>query len=69
MNSKIDLKKSESENELQYIWRICLAKDSGVLDATWEDVADILNKELIDDDCKYLNESVYRKKFQQAKAF
>ena len=69
MNSKIDLKKSESENELQYVWRICLAKDSGVLDATWEDVADILNKELIDDDCKYLNESVYRKKFQQAKAF
>ena len=69
MNAGLSLKKSESESALQYIWRLCSAKDSGTLDLKWQELADILNKELIDDECKYLGESTYRKKYQQAKAF
>lgn len=69
MNAGLSLKKSESESTLQYIWRLCSAKDSGTLDLKWQELADILNKELIDDECEYLGESTYRKKYQQAKAF
>lgn len=69
MNAGLSLKKSESESALQYIWRLCSAKDSGTLDLKWQELADILNKELIDDECEYLGESTYRKKYQQAKAF
>lgn len=58
-----------NENELQYIWRICSAKDSGVLSLTWNEVADILNKNLFEDETEYLGESAYRKKYQQAKSF
>lgn len=63
-----DLKKGFEESELQYIWRICSAKDSGTLDKTWTELADILNAELRDEDNGY-NESAYRKKYQQAKQF
>lgn len=61
--------KRDDETELQYIWRICSNKDSGLLDMTWRDVADILNSELVKDESDYLDESAYRKKYQMAKAF
>lgn len=64
-----DLKMLKGESELQYIWRICSAKDSGILDMTWEEIAGILNSQLYDDETEYLGESAYRKKYQQAKAF
>lgn len=66
---EFDYRKKESESELQYIWRMCSAKNDGVIDLTWTDLADILNRELISDESEYLGESAYRKKFQQAKAF
>ena len=69
MSEFISFKREESESALQYIWRVCSAKDSGVLDMTWDCVAEILNKELIEDESEYLGESAYRKKYQQAKAF
>lgn len=50
------------------MWRICQAKDIGTLDITWDEVADILNKELRDDG-EYYTSSAYRKKYQQAKLF
>lgn len=61
----IDLKKKADESELQYIWRICSAKDSGALDMTWTEVAGVLNSEL----SLYQGEAAYRKKYQNAKAF
>lgn len=64
-----EMKRRPDETELQYIWRLCSAKDAGVIDLTWFELADILNKELIDDESEYLGESAYRKKYQQAKAF
>jgi len=57
-----------NETETQYVWRICSAKDVGTLDITWDEVADILNKELRDEG-EYYTSSAYRKKYQQAKLF
>lgn len=69
MSNCVDLKRLPDESELQYIWRLCSQKDAGVLDVTWDEIATILNKELIADESEYLGESAYRKKYQQAKAF
>lgn len=69
MSCSVSSKRLPGESELQYIWRLCSAKDSGALDVTWEVLARILNEELLDDESEYLGESAYRKKYQQAKAF
>lgn len=63
------LHKLEHENDEQFIWRICQAKDSGTIDLGWTEVADLLNKELKSDVSEYLNEAAYRKPYQQAKRF
>lgn len=63
-----DTKRLPGETETQYIWRICSAKDVGTLDITWDEVADILNKELRDEG-EYYTSSAYRKKYQMAKLF
>ena len=69
MSESVNFKKSPDESELQYIWRMCSAKDAGVIELTWEELAEILNKELIGDESEFLGESAYRKKYQQARAF
>ena len=48
MSCSVNLSKAPDESELQYIWRVCSAKDSGVIELTWTELAEILNKELID---------------------
>lgn len=45
------------------------AKDSGLLDMSWESLAEVLNKELRDGEDTYYNESAYRKPYSYAKAF
>lgn len=62
-----DVNRLDNESELQYIWRICFAKDSGALDMTWDNLADILNINLKDDESDYLSSSAYRKKYQYSK--
>lgn len=57
-----------SENEEQFIWRLGQAKDSGELDMSWEELADIINKELGNED-RPLSEAAYRKPYQQAKRY
>ena len=64
----MDLKKQENENDEQFIWRICQYKDSGMLDVSWDDVADIINKELGMEDSPF-TEAAFRKPYQQAKRF
>ena len=61
----MDLKKQKDETTLQYIWRLGSAKDSGSLNATWEDLAEIFNENLGQD----YSSSAYRKPYGQAKAF
>lgn len=68
MEKITDLKRKQDESELQYIWRLCSAKDSSTLDMTWSELASVLNKELRADDEEW-TESAYRKKYQQAKIF
>ena len=68
MDKITDLKRKQEESELQYIWRLCSAKDSSTLDMTWSELASVLNKELRADDEEW-TESAYRKKYQQAKTF
>lgn len=61
--------KLPGENEEQFIWRIGRAKDSGELEADWDDVADIINREFRSGEDEYRESSAYRKPYQQAKRF
>ena len=54
----MNLNKMPNENDNQYIWRLCSAKDSGLLDLSWNELADIFNKELLDDDIGYIKSEV-----------
>lgn len=62
-------KKLDGENEEQFLWRIGQAKDSGVLDLDWTEIADIVNKEFREDESEYRTEAAYRKPYQQTKRF
>lgn len=59
--------KLENENEQQFLWRIGQAKDNGLTDMNWEEVADIMNKQWRTDNSEYLSSSAYRKRYQYAK--
>lgn len=69
MNILFDTKRLPTENEYQYTWRIGHAKDSGLLDMDWNDIADLINKEFRNDESEYRTEAAYRKSYQQAKKF
>ena len=58
------LKKLPDENESQYIFRIGQSKDSGLISATWEELAPILNVELGIDETEARGESAFRKKYR-----
>lgn len=64
----MDLHKKIEENDEQYIWRVGRYKDSGLLDMSWEDIADVMNGELGMEDSP-LAEDSYRKPYRQAKRF
>lgn len=59
----------ENENEEQFLWRIGQAKDNGIIDLSWEEIASVMNKEFRNDVSEYLSEAAYRKPYQQAKKF
>ena len=65
---ELELNKRKNETEEEYIYRICQAKDSGALNANWEQVADLLNSELRTEDTYYTS-SAYRKQYQYAKKY
>lgn len=58
------LSKLSEENESQYIWRVGQAKDTGLLDTTWEELAPRLNTELGLDETEWRGESAFRKKYR-----
>lgn len=64
----MDLKKSDCENIEQYIWRIGQLKDSGLIDLSWDEIADLINKEIGNEDTPF-SEAAFRKPYQQAKRF
>lgn len=62
-------KRLENENEEQFLWRIGQAKDNGLIDLSWDEIATVMNKEFREDISEYLSEAAYRKPYQQAKRF
>lgn len=65
----MNLHRLENENEEQFLWRLGNAKDNGLIDLDWPEIADIMNKEFRSDESDYRAESAYRKPYQQAKRF
>ena len=66
----VNLKKEDNENTNEYIWRMCDYKDKGLLDLNWEQVGELINKELFGfDEELYRTSSAYRKPYQYAKDF
>ena len=66
----VNLKKEDNENTNEYIWRMCDYKDKGLLDLNWEQVGELINKELFGSDEElYRTSSAYRKPYQYAKDF
>lgn len=61
--------KLEGENEEQFIWRIGQAKDAGLIDAGWDEIAELINRLFREDEFDYRSEAAYRKPYQQAKRF
>lgn len=45
------------------------AKDSGNLDMSWDEIANVINKEFRTDESEYRSEAAYRKPYQQAKRY
>lgn len=64
-----NLNRLENENEEQFIFRLGQAKDSGQLDMSWDEIADVINKEFRADESEYRTESAYRKCYQMAVRF
>ena len=63
-----DTRRKETENECQYLWRLGQAKDSGQLDADWNEIAKLMNAEFGDPDKPY-SEAAWRKPYQMSKKF
>lgn len=65
----MDVKRQPTETESAYIWRLGQAKDNRILDLTWTEIANLINKEFREDVSEYRSESAYRKKYAIAKEF
>ena len=66
--SLINLSRKAGETELSFIKRLGEAKDAGLIDMTWAELASIFNKELREPGNEY-TESAYRKKYAAMKEF
>lgn len=58
----------KSENEEQFIWRLGQAKDNGLINMSWDEIADIVNRELGNED-RPLSEAAFRKPYSNAKKY
>ena len=65
----MDIKRKTNESEEQYLWRLGVAKDSGIVDMTWDQISDLMNTEFREDETEYYSSSAYRKAYQQARRF
>lgn len=65
----MEFKREINENEENFLWRLGQAKDNGTADLSWEDIANIMNREFRNDETEYRTEAAYRKPYQQAKRF
>jgi len=63
MNNDI-LVRLPNETEEECLFRIGSAKRDGLLDATWVEIAEFMNKTFRNDETEYFCESAYRKKYK-----
>lgn len=64
-----DFKKLQTDTEESYLWRIGQAKDSGLIDLDWTQIAAIMNREFRESESEYRTEAAYRKRYNEAKKF
>lgn len=64
-----DFKRISGETEEGYLWRIGQAKDSGILDMDWNQIASVMNREFREDESEHRTEAAYRKRYSEAKKF
>lgn len=65
----MDFQKKLNEREEQFLWRIGQAKDNGLTGLSWDEIADIVNRQFREDESEYRTAAAYRKPYQQAKRF
>ena len=58
----------QGESEIAYLWRLGNLKTSGIVDLSWTDVTNLVNK-AFKDETDYISESSYRKRYAAAKEF
>ena len=58
----------DGESLESYIWRVGRAKDDGILDDTWDDIANLINEQF-QEVGMYCSSSAYRKAYSYAKKF
>lgn len=58
------LRRLPNETEEECLWRIGNAKKDGLLDCTWVEIADFMNKAFRESEDEYYCESAYRKRFK-----
>ena len=58
------LQRLPDENESQYIWRVGQAKDSGLIDSTWEELSPILNAQCGISEEDFRGSSAWRKRYR-----
>lgn len=64
------LERKINETYEQYLWRLGELKTSGAIDISWDEIADIINKEFFDTDYdSYKGACAYRKSYSSAKKF
>ena len=71
IGSKVEpiTKRLPRETELQYITRLGDKKYEGLIDMTWPELAECINKELNDNPDEYVTDSVFRKKYALVRKF
>ena len=61
--------KIANETEEQMLWRLGQAKDNGLLDSSWDEIGELMNKTFRADESEYRTSSAYRKYYQYARNF
>jgi len=64
-----DFKLDTKDNELQTLWKLGELKDKEMLEASWQEIADFMNRHFRLDETEYRTESAYRKIYKNGKMF
>lgn len=57
------------DSELQTLWKLGEMKTNEILEASWQEITDFMNKHFREDETEYRTESAYRKIYKSGKLF